>query len=169
MKKTAIILCLLMLALALNATSYFNEKEAAIGVCGGQSTGNGLSGRYYWGKSGVQATFFGLAYGSKDDYKQELFNFGINYLYRVKEYNSSRFYLMGGAAFSYTFYRDNDYYYPESEKRKLLSVGVGPGFELIPFKNYPEFRMCIELPLTYDSDKEFYSYIPSGGVYYYFK
>lgn len=122
-------------------------------------------------------------------------NIGLNYIYTLdkfdafKQKNNGRVYVMAGG--SYQYYRQNvftkdyhwvtvqdtldyDHYEPINNAEPLRTstlenrwtAGAGLGVELGFGKN---FRVALELPITYNWEQRIVMYIPQIGLYYYFK
>ncbi|HOY85767.1 MAG TPA: hypothetical protein PLQ80_10790 [Candidatus Syntrophosphaera sp.] len=122
-------------------------------------------------------------------------NLGLNYIYTLdkfdvfKQKDHGRLYVMAGG--SYQYYRQNiytkdyhwvtvddtldyDHYAPvddsdplrESRLEHRWTAGAGLGVELAFGKN---FRVALELPITYNWEQRIVMYIPQIGLYYYFK
>lgn len=166
MFKKTIIIVVLLSACMLFAMEPTRE---AIGLHGGISTSSGLSFKIPAGKGVAQVTTFLRFTGKADDEDNEPYsrvNIGFNYLSPLFEYSLSRFYIIVGGAYSY---RSKKHYYSQQwDEKHYAAFGVGPGFEFIPIKGFPELRLNLELPLTYDTDRHLESIIPSGGLYYHF-
>lgn len=122
-------------------------------------------------------------------------NIGLNYIHILdkfdvlKQKDHGRLYVMAGG--SYQYYRQNiytkdyhwvtvddtldyDHYAPvddsdplrESRLEHRWTAGAGLGVELAFGKN---FRVALELPITYNWEQRIVMYIPQIGLYYYFK
>ncbi|MFA6720620.1 MAG: hypothetical protein WCR92_04310 [Candidatus Cloacimonadaceae bacterium] len=122
-------------------------------------------------------------------------NLGLNYIYTLDKFDvfrqkdHGRLYVMAGG--SYEYYRQNtfskdyhwvqaadstdyDHYEPVNDddpfKTSALehrwTAGAGLGVELGFGKN---FRVALELPVTYNWEKRIVMYMPQIGLYYYFK
>ncbi|MDD3524801.1 MAG: hypothetical protein PHQ41_08935, partial [Candidatus Cloacimonetes bacterium] len=122
-------------------------------------------------------------------------NLGLNYIYTLDKFDvfrqkdHGRLYVMAGG--SYEYYRQNtfskdyhwvqaadstdyDHYEPLNDfdpiKTSTLehrwTAGAGLGVELGFGKN---FRVALELPVTYNWEKRIVMYMPQIGLYYYFK
>ena len=115
-------------------------------------------------------------------------NIGLNYLYNLDEFGAGRVYIMAGGTYQYFQQKkfsqdfvlqpyDGTHYYnfytpqPGTEENWLKkehrwTFGAGPGFEWALSK---QFRIAIELPITYNWEHDIVMWIPQGGIYYYFK
>ncbi len=122
-------------------------------------------------------------------------NIGLNYIHILdkfdvlKQKDHGRLYVMAGG--SYQYYRqtvfskdyhwveavdslDYSHYEPVNDNDPIRdsvlehrwTAGVGLGVELGFGKN---FRVALELPITYDWEQRIVMYIPQIGLYYYFK
>ena len=122
-------------------------------------------------------------------------NLGLNYIYTLDKFDvlmqkdRGRLYVMAGG--SYKYYRQNtftknyrwvtvedtldwDHYEPvdnsepisKSKLEHRWTAGAGLGVELGLGKN---FRVALELPITYNWEQRIVMYIPQIGFYYYFK
>lgn len=114
-------------------------------------------------------------------------NLGLNYIYNLDDFRNGRVYIMGGATYQYFQQKkfsqdfrlvvDPEHYYnhyepvPDTEDSWLKrehrwTVGAGPGFEWALGK---QFRLAVELPITYNWKHDIVMWIPQAGIYYYFK
>jgi len=116
-------------------------------------------------------------------------NLGVNYMLVLDRFQEGRVYIMGGGSYKYfkekRFSMDyalqqeqgmEDYYEHYEQVPNSLSernvvqhrwtVGAGPGFEWALNK---QFRMAVELPITYNWKHNIVMWLPQAGLYYYFK
>jgi hypothetical protein len=125
-------------------------------------------------------------------------NIGLNYIYTLDKFNVlghkdyGRLYVMAGGSYSYhnqkvhtkdyelvveepdsTYNYWNWYYDPIDGTEDVTTniehhwtVGAGLGAEIALGK---QFRVALELPITYNWENRIIMYIPQIGIYYYFK
>ncbi|MBW6513935.1 MAG: hypothetical protein K0B87_04160 [Candidatus Syntrophosphaera sp.] len=118
-------------------------------------------------------------------------NMGLNYIRTIDEFRNGRFYVFAGGYYKYfqrkqytqdyslvtvsdTIYNDSYHYYipvagtedSELKVQHRWAVGAGPGFELYLGK---QFRLALELPITYNWKHDIAMWYIQGGIYYYFK
>jgi hypothetical protein len=117
-------------------------------------------------------------------------NLGLSYMYTIDKFKYGRVYIMAGG--SYRYYQKKEfsmdyaqadsteypYEYPYiyhpidgTEKEEIVrehrwTVGFGPGFEWALSK---QFRLAVEVPITYNWKGDIVMWIPQVGLYYYFK
>ncbi len=155
------VMLLLLLALPLYAEN--ENSKTALGFHAGTSTGVGYAMRWMGPEVGVQATFGAYAIN-----ESSAINFAVNGMGILDEFRYGRIYIMAGGMVKY-YHHDKyeDPYYPEEEiNENRWCVGVGPGLEWILSK---QFRLALEIPITYNWKNDIIMYIPQGGIYYYFK
>jgi hypothetical protein len=183
------------------------ETTRALGLHFGTISANGFSYRQFNGKNGFQATLGAVTWGDNDYYFDETYyfdhngdqqmvvtedgrathiNIGLNYLRALADNPTGRFYVFGGAAYTYSKVKvfEQDYELVGSniyqdqyrimgshplrtvkEHRGNYYVGAGMGFELNLGRG---FKWAIEMPITLNKDGDITMYIPQTGLYYYF-
>ncbi len=120
---------------------------------------------------------------AEEEGRESAVNVGLNYMFMLDHFRNGRLYMMVGGSYKYfaqkIFSQDyqlnpgTDYYYPVdgSQEENLniehrWTVGAGPGFDLALGK---QFRLAVELPITYNWNNDVVMYVPQVGLYYYFK
>ena len=159
---------------------YFTETFGFQAVLGGYSTGADT----YSFRDKIDADLTVNRITRTDKGRKYNMNLGLNTIYPLKKTDLFTFYLTGGLCWKYfnnKYYKqdyiptqgDTLYFYPDSEgvysSREVdsyVNVGFGPGVEI---KAGRFFKLSIELPITYTGKHEFIMYVPSVGLYYYFK
>ena len=131
----------------------------------------------------------------RQDGRVNIANLGLNYIYTLDKFNvleqkdHGRLYVMAGGSYQYNrqnvlskdynwippadstqggFYGpvNNDDPVKNSTLQHRWTAGAGLGVELGFGKN---FRVAVELPVTYNWESRIVMYIPQIGIYYYFK
>lgn len=128
----------------------------------------------------------------RQDGRLNIANIGLNYIYTLDKFSVlrqkdlGRIYVMAGGSYEYnrqTSFTKDYHFVPEVDTMYLLPVndddpvrssnlqhrwtaGAGLGVELGFGKN---FRVALEMPITYNWEKRIVMYLPQIGLYYYFK
>lgn len=164
------------------AYRYFLEKVGFQAVLGGYSSGNNtynLPDQIVFTSASVPEP----QYTRKDKGRKYNLNLGLNAIYPLKRTDIFTFYLTGGMCWKYfnNKYFNRDYVesqpgsltynaqtevYDSREVKSYVNFGFGPGVEIEAAKF---FKLSIELPITYTGKHEFIMYVPSVGIYYYFR
>ncbi|HOZ00368.1 MAG TPA: hypothetical protein PLG20_01030 [Candidatus Syntrophosphaera sp.] len=154
----------------------------------------GTFGAYTLGKSQVEFTAFedwDYEYGDSlitidKGGRQTAANIGANYIYVLDKFKNGRVYIMGGGSYKYyqqkrftsdyQLVNDGQYYnhyepVPDTEAihtkiEHRWTIGAGPGFEWAFSK---QFRVAVEVPITFNWKHDIVMWIPQAGIYYYFK
>jgi len=157
-----------------------DDLTHAIGMSAGYISGSGISYRQMNQKSGYQIAG-GAYYNYEPEDEEDEFNYDIEenkylgwnisgtYYYILKNWQTSRFYLLAGTTifdvYDITQNKFGDFE-EENEDKTYINVGIGIGLEF-PLTKY--LHLSVEWPWYYDGKSEFLKFIPQAGVHYYFK
>jgi len=156
MKKCKLVTLLAVIMLALPLCAEVKNSTLGLGIHAGTMTSAGYAMRYFSGKTGFQGTLGAYMFGGESN-----FNAGLNIIGVLNEFPLGRFYTTAGG--SYRYYSNQ---YDLNEVNNRWTVGAGLGVELIPYKN---FRIALEIPITYNWKGDLVMWYPMAGIYYYLK
>ena len=169
-----------VLILFASSILFAEELTHAIGMSAGYISGSGISYRQINEKYGYQIAG-GAYYNYEPEDEEEEFNDDIEdskylgwnisgtYYHILKNWQTSRFYLLAGTTiFDVYDITQNEFGNNEAENidATYINIGIGIGLEF-PLTKY--LHVSVEWPWYYDGKAEFVKFIPQAGVHYYFK
>ncbi len=156
-----------------------DELTHSIGMSAGYISGSGISYRQMNEKFGYQiagGAFYSYEPENVEDEEDQVEYLGWNisgtYYYILKNWQTSRFYLLAGTTIFDIYhmtqneYGNNEEDEVENEDATYVNVGIGIGLEF-PLTKY--LHVSVEWPWYYDGKLEFLKFIPQAGVHYYFE
>ncbi|MCK5050657.1 MAG: hypothetical protein KAS53_02870 [Candidatus Cloacimonetes bacterium] len=169
MKKLILMLIIISISIL-----FAEELTHSIGMSAGYISGSGISYRQMNERFGYQiagGTYYEYYVADEDSLSDEEYlgwNISGTFYYNLKNWQTSRFYLLAGTAIfdiydkEYIEDTDSDY---EVNDETYINIGIGIGLEF-PLTKY--LHMSVEWPWYYDGKLEFLKFIPQAGVHYYF-
>ncbi len=168
--KTLILITMIITLSVLSA----EELTHSIGMSAGYISGSGISYRQMNEKFGYQIAAGAYYSYEPEDEEEESdsekylgWNISGTYYYILKNWQTSRFYLLAGTTIFDVYDTTQNEFgdYEEDEDETYINVGIGIGLEF-PLTKY--LHLSVEWPWYYDGKLEFLKFIPQAGVHYYF-
>ncbi|MBT3168725.1 MAG: hypothetical protein HN952_00130 [Candidatus Cloacimonetes bacterium] len=167
MKKTILIIAVILFVVGLSATDF----KHSLGFAGGMISGSGFAYRQMNDNYGFQVTF-GITMSDEDYFG----SVGFEYIKPLHTGNRTKFYVLTGVSSYFSYYEDDYYYYDDDVSKTqefdvIFNTGLGIGIEWQILPNNPNFKFSFDWPivLSFDEDKfNIFMYIPQGGIHYYF-
>lgn len=155
-----------LLLLSISFLFAIDSGRFAVGAHVGFSTSNGISARIGNRNFIVQPTFFAYQKDNTLGPKEYDIWAGLNFMMVLKEFPSSRFFIMAGGSYRSRYLFDS---WDDEYTDKVSTIfGIGPGVEYLFSKNMPELRGSLEICLySRQGNRDVIGY-PSAGIYYYF-
>jgi len=166
---------ILVMMIITSSILFAEELKHSIGMSVGYISGSGISYRQMNEKFGYQIAggayyeYYEADEDSLSDEKYLGWNISGTFYYNLKNWQTSRFYLLAGTTifdvYDKEYIEDTDSEYEVNDKT-YINVGIGIGLEF-PLTKY--LHLSVEWPWYYDGKLEFLKFIPQAGVHYYFK